>query len=1105
MGVLSRRIVPAMGMVCVCCPELRTRSRQPVKRYRKLLADIYPKSQDELPNDRKIGKLIEYASKNPLRIPKIAERLELRGYKELRDEHYGSLRVVMRTYSKLLSSCRDQMPLFATSCLNMIKALLDQVRHDQMRVLGCLTLVDFLQNQTDSTYLRNLDAFLPKLCVLARETGDEDRREKLRSAGLQALASMISFMGKYSHISAEFEEIVAVVLDNYDADAADLEEEVKARTEPQDDSNWVKEVIKGEGRGAVAAMTRAISKLYSHKDNARVKDPQTLTNTESEQPKVWSQICVQNLARLARENTTVRRIMDPMLQYFDEGGHWSPEEGLALPVLREIQFFMIKTGNEKLFLPVLVRHLDHKAVMDQPALKANVVEVIGTLRRQSKAKATVTDVASMSDLLKHLRKSLLFSRDASSFSHRHILEDHKALQLALEDALTEFAKKVVDAGPVLDMMAINLEKLSDSPSMARSAIEAVSVLARCVSFIPDQSYTEQLFPEALFQQLLQAMIHSDVETRLRAHHILAVLLAVPRNNAVTTRPDDQDALQTVPEVTTMLARTSSVFSSAAALFEKLRTDKYGFSASFRDREIEPEAGSLLEESSRENNIELRKMASKRNSEDMSSSNNPFASPAAGNNLFSSPASTNPFASSNPFSSPASNNPFAGSSRLLGFRMSLDRTTESPVDRSPSRQPRRSTKSFKDPDTTVVRLSGQQASLLLSALWIQATLPDNLPSNFEAIAHTYMLVLLFSRAKTSSHSTSLRAFQLAFSIRSLSLDSESNQLPPSRRRSLFMLATAMLVFAGRAYHIPQVMFSAKATLTSPVKDPFLDLVDDNRLKVVSSANLKDYGSVGDDHEARRSLSCVSFAPNQTSESLVSLVVHSGAAISDSESSGEIAAKMLQLFCADDIEGLVPQLFLEGPHKGSGESLSFEEIIAQTRSYEDDKEAGDLLRLPAWAPTPAHAQHAIGVAALLEAALQTAGQVASVQIPETPLPYSAVASQCEAFGVGSRRKMSSVLRSEPDGASMRLTLPDKDLPALISFGDDQPQDMGAHQNLDLFGAQSYPLIKQDSLNSVSFSPAWLTPAPPEPWLWGLSEYKRTNKTPGLTPAERQIYFL
>jgi protein EFR3 len=50
------------------------------------------------------------------------------------------------------------------------------------------------------------------------------------------------------------------------------------------------------------------------------------------------------------------------------------------------------------------------------------------------------------------------------------------------------------------------------------------------------------------------------------------------------------------------------------------------------------------------------------------------------------------------------------------------------------------------DLSVVRLSGHQAALLLSRLWVQAILPDNVPSSYEAIANTYMLTLLFSRAK-----------------------------------------------------------------------------------------------------------------------------------------------------------------------------------------------------------------------------------------------------------------------------------------------------------------------------------------------------------------------
>ncbi|VAI03079.1 unnamed protein product [Triticum turgidum subsp. durum] len=71
MGVLSRKVLPACGALCYFCPGLRARSRQPVKRYKKILAEIFPRTQDEEPNDRRIGKLCEYAAKNPLRVPKV--------------------------------------------------------------------------------------------------------------------------------------------------------------------------------------------------------------------------------------------------------------------------------------------------------------------------------------------------------------------------------------------------------------------------------------------------------------------------------------------------------------------------------------------------------------------------------------------------------------------------------------------------------------------------------------------------------------------------------------------------------------------------------------------------------------------------------------------------------------------------------------------------------------------------------------------------------------------------------------------------------------------------------------------------------------------------
>lgn len=44
-GVISRQLLPACGSLCFFCPALRARSRQPVKRYKKLIADIFPRNQ----------------------------------------------------------------------------------------------------------------------------------------------------------------------------------------------------------------------------------------------------------------------------------------------------------------------------------------------------------------------------------------------------------------------------------------------------------------------------------------------------------------------------------------------------------------------------------------------------------------------------------------------------------------------------------------------------------------------------------------------------------------------------------------------------------------------------------------------------------------------------------------------------------------------------------------------------------------------------------------------------------------------------------------------------------------------------------------------------
>lgn len=92
-------------------------------------------------------------------------------------------------------------------------------------------------------------------------------------------------------------------------------------------------------------------------------------------------------------------------------------------------------------LSILVKHLDHKNVAKQPILQIDIINITTQVAQNVKQQASVAVIGAISDLIKHLRRCLQNSAEATDIGNdAHTL--NTKLQSSIETCILQLSNKV---------------------------------------------------------------------------------------------------------------------------------------------------------------------------------------------------------------------------------------------------------------------------------------------------------------------------------------------------------------------------------------------------------------------------------------------------------------------------------------------------------------------------------------------------------------------------------------------------------------------------------------------------------------------------------------
>lgn len=91
-------------------------------------------------------------------------------------------------------------------------------------------------------------------------------------------------------------------------------------------------------------------------------------------------------------------------------------------------------------ISILVKHLEHKSVLKQPEMQLCIVEVIAALAEQSRAQASAATIGAISDLVRHMKKTLHVAVGSGDLE---VTKWNDKLRKSVDDCIVQLSKKVL--------------------------------------------------------------------------------------------------------------------------------------------------------------------------------------------------------------------------------------------------------------------------------------------------------------------------------------------------------------------------------------------------------------------------------------------------------------------------------------------------------------------------------------------------------------------------------------------------------------------------------------------------------------------------------------